>query len=188
MKVFISTIFVFLLLGSISQLSAQDQQEAWKDYMTPGPIHQMMAESAGEWTSQLTMWQDPAQPPMKYDVTITNEMIMGGRYLKTFSKGDMMGMPFEGMMLLGYDNAKKEFTAVWYDNFGTGTSVATGKYNEQDSTLHLLGSMVDPATGKDIKYREDMKFIDKDNQIMTMYVTQGGQEFKNMEQVSTRKK
>jgi hypothetical protein len=156
--------------------------------MTPGTVHQMMAESSGEWASNVTMWMDPSQPPQKIEGSCTNEMIMGGRYLKSSQKSSMMGMPFEGMMLLGYDNAKKEFTEVWYDNFGTGTSIFTGKYNDQDSTLQLSGTMVDPATGNDIKCREDMKFIDKDNQIMTMYVLQEGKEAKYMEQVMTRKK
>lgn len=187
MKTVICTIFTFLLLLSVPKIFAQDQ-EAWTKYMTPGAIHQMMAESSGEWNSNVTMWSDPAQPPQKIDGTCTNEMIMGGRYLKSSQKATMMGMPFEGMMLLGYDNAKKEFTSVWYDNMGTGTFVSTGTYNNQDSSLTLVGSMVDPSTGKDIKCREIVKFIDKDNQVMTLYVMQDGKEVKNMEQVMTRKK
>jgi hypothetical protein len=187
MKTFSTTIF-FLLLLCIPELLAQDQQEAWQNYMTPGAVHSRMAKSSGEWTGKLTLWSDPAQPPQIYDVSCTNEMILGGRYLKTTSKGTMMGMPFEGMMLMGYDNAKKEFTSVWYDNFGTGTTVATGTYNDEDSTLTLTGTMVDPASGNDIKYRETIKFIDNDNQILAMYVMQDDKEFKNMEQVMTRKK
>ena len=187
MKVVICIILVFLFVLSNTKLFAQDQ-EAWTKYMTPGSVHQMMAESSGEWNSSVTMWMDPAQPPQKIDGSCTNEMIMGGRYLKSSQKSSMMGMPFEGLMLLGYDNAKKEFTEVWYDNFGTGTSIFTGKYNDQDSTLHLSGTMVDASTGKEIQCREDMKFIDKDNQIMTMYVMQDGKEVKNMEQILTRKK
>ena len=179
------TIF-FLLFICISQLFAQDQQRAWQNYMTPGPVHEMMAKSAGQWNSELTLWTDSAQPPQTYDVSCTMEMFMGGRYLKCSSKGTMMNMPFEGMMLLGYDNAKKEFTSVWYDNFGTGTTVAKGTYNNEDSTLTLTGTMIDPGTGNDIKYREIMKFIDNDNRMMTMYVMQDNKEFKNMEQVFTR--
>jgi len=187
MKAVLCTIFVFLFVLSATKLYAQDQ-EAWKSYMTPGSVHQMMAESSGEWNSSITMWADPSQPPQKMDGSCTNEMIMGGRYLKLSYKSTMMGMPFEGMMLLGFDNAKKEFTSVWYDNMGTGTSVSTGTYNSQESTLTLMGIMFEPTTGKDVKYRETMKFVDKDNQIMTMYVMQDGKEFKNMEQILTRKK
>lgn len=186
MRTVICTMFIFLLF--ISQLSAQDQQQAWQNYMTPGPVHKMMAESTGEWTSELTMWNDPSQPPQKYEVSSTSEMIMGGRYLKSMHKGKMMDMPFEGMMLLGYDNAKKEFTSVWYDNFGTGTTIATGTYNDPDSTVTLTGTMVDPATGKDIKYREIIKFVDKDDQVLTMFIRNGDKEYKNMEQIFTRKK
>ena len=35
-----------------------------------------------------------------------------------------MGMPFNGLSLEGYDNAKKEFTSIWIDNMGTGTSIS----------------------------------------------------------------
>jgi hypothetical protein len=187
MKPAIFTI-LFLLFFCIPQLYAQEQQAAWQDYMTPGPVHEMMAKHVGEWTSTMTLWSDSSQPPQKFDVDCTYEMIMGGRYLKCSAKGTMMSMPFEGMMILGYDNAKKEFTSVWYDNFGTGTTIATGTYNDQDSTLNLTGNMFEPGTGSDVKYRETMKFIDNDNQVMTMYVMQDNREVKNMEQVFTRKK
>lgn len=34
-------------------------------------------------------------------------MIFGGRYQLSNYKGNFMGMPFEGMSIMGYDNAKK---------------------------------------------------------------------------------
>jgi hypothetical protein len=187
MKAFFCTILVLVLFVSITKVYGQDQ-EAWKNYMTPGPVHQMMAESVGDWDSQLTMWMDSSQGPQTFDVSCTNEMILGGRYLRMVAKGSMMNMPFEGMMLLGFDNMKKEYTSVWYDNMGTGTTIGTGRYNEADSTLTLSGTMVDPSSGNDIKYRETLKFVDKDKQIMDMYLQADGREFKNMEQVFTRKK
>jgi hypothetical protein len=52
--------------------------------------------------------------------TCTNTMILGGRYQQSMIKGNMMGMPFEGMGLLGYDNAQKLFYSTWVDNMGTG--------------------------------------------------------------------
>jgi hypothetical protein len=186
MRTVICTIFILSL--SFQLLNAQDKQQAWQTYMTPGKEHTMLAESAGEWNTEISMWTDPAQPPQKSEVSCTMEMIMGGRYLKSTQKGTIMGMPFEGMMLIGYDNTKKVYTSVWYDDFGTGTTIATGTYNSQDSTLNFIGTMVDPATGNDIKYRETMKCLDKDNQVMTMYITQGDKEVKNMDLVFTRKK
>ncbi len=55
------------------------------------------------------------------------EMILGGRYQQSTHKSMMMGMPTEGISLMGYDNATDEFTAIWIDNIGTGTSVTKAK-------------------------------------------------------------
>ena len=79
----------------------------------------------GEWNEEVTMWMAPGAPPTVSKATAKNEMIMGGRYQLSKSTGTMMGMPFEGMSTVGYDNAKKQFTSTWIDNFGTGTMALT---------------------------------------------------------------
>ena len=92
-----------------------------------------------------------------------------------------MGMPMEGMSITGYDNFTKEFTSIWIDNMGTGTTVAKGTYDEETKTITLYGSMVDPMTGKDTKYREVINIVDDNHHVFEMYVDQDGQEVKNME-------
>jgi hypothetical protein len=118
--------------------------------------------------------------------TATSEMIMGGRYLKTIHSGTMMGMPFEGLNLQGFDNATKKFTSVWFDNLGTGISVSTGIYEEERNSIFFTGSMVDPISGKDVQYKQVVKFIDDNNQIFEMYTEYEGKEFKSMEVEVTR--
>lgn len=187
MKTITSFICAFFLFIFITGALAQDQEHAWQEYMTPGPVHKAMAETAGDWNAVLTMWMDSTKPPQKYDLAAKYEMILGGRYLQQTVSGNMGGMPYEGMMILGYDNARRIFTAVWYDNFGTGTTVSTGNYDNTDSTLTLEGTMVDPVSGNDIKFREYMKIVDNDNQIITMYSLNGEKETKTMEIVLSRK-
>ncbi|MEO5892985.1 MAG: DUF1579 domain-containing protein [Ferruginibacter sp.] len=173
----------------VSGVSAQsDPEKAWQNYMTPGEVHKMMALSDGEWNEEVTMWMDPSAPPTKAIATAKNEMILGGRYQLTKSKGTMMGMPFEGMSIVGYDNAKKIFTTTWVDNFGTGTMTLEGTWDSQTKSITSKGKAVDPGTGKDMLIREVMKFIDNDTQEMTMYETRDGKEIKTMEIKMTRKK
>jgi len=164
------------------------QQKAWNEYMTPGWAHEMMATHVGEWKSVTTFWMDPSAPPQTMEGTANNEMIMGGRYLKSMNSGVMMGMPFEGMSLEGYDNAKKEFTSVWIDNLGTGTSISTGKYDKATNTITYTGNVYDPMQGMDVKIREVVKIIDKDHHKIEMYNQVNGKEFKSMEIEFTRKK
>lgn len=100
----------------------------------------------------------------------------------------MMGMPFEGMSLLGYDNAKKIFTSTWIDNFGTGTMTLEGTWNVATKSIEFKGKAVDPMTGKDMAVKELVKFTDNDNQEMQMYEMRNGTEIKTMEIKFTRKK
>ena len=189
MKQIIAVISLITIIG-FCQLSAQTEaeQKAWQAYMTPGDVHKMIAESDGEWNLDITMWMDPKAPPTKSTATCKNEMIMGGRYQLSKTTGDMMGMPFEGMGLVGFDNAKKIFTSIWVDNFGTGTTTLEGPWDPKTKSITFKGKMVDPMTGKDIMARQVIKFIDIDNQQMEMYDNKNGKETKTMEIEFTRKK
>lgn len=85
--------------------SAEDQ--AWMAYMTPGPMHKMLASSNGEWHEEMTFWMAPGAPATKAESDCVNKMILGDRYQESIHTGSMMGMPFEGRSTVGYDNAKK---------------------------------------------------------------------------------
>ena len=68
-------------------------------------------------------------------------------------EGSAFGTPFTGINLLGYDNTLKKFFSIWIDNLGTGYTVATGDYDKASNTIILFGNMLDPASGKDWKYK-----------------------------------
>src|SRR5882757_11212726 len=180
-----------LLLGAFSQLHAQGDQEAaqkaWMAYMTPGPIHQMVAKSDGNWKADVTMWMAPGAEPTKNTAECTNKMILGGRYQETKYTGTMMGMPFEGMGLMAYDNAKKVFISSWVDNMGTGMMNLEGKWDDNSKSITFLGKSVDPTTGKEMDIRQVLKIIDDNAQQLDMYMQMNGQEFKTMEIKLTRK-
>lgn len=113
---------------------------------------------------------------------------MGGRYQLSKTKGEMMGMPFEGMSLVGYDNAKKTFSSVWIDNFGTGITTMEGAWDDPTKSITFTGKMVDPGTGKEIWTKQVIKFIDNDTQQMEMFDKKNGTETKTLEIKFTRKK
>ncbi len=180
----IFALITFSLLIFTATLTAQDEmpaeQKAWMDYMTPGPMHEMMAKSVGEWKTKNTFWMDPEGEPLVSEGTMLVEMIMGGRYMKSTHTGTVMGMPFTGMMLQAYDNATKEFIAVWIDNLGTGMSVSNGTYDDGTRILNSTGTMIDPISGKELHYRQTVQMIDDNHQVVEMFIQEDGKEFKNM--------
>lgn len=172
--------------------SMNDEQaammEAWNAYRTPGEMHEMLAGDAGEWNAEITHWADPSAPPEKAKGTEVCKMVMGGRYLKISFKGEIMGEPYNGTGVMGYDNAKKEFFATWIDDMGTGIMVTRGTpVSGEDNSMEMKGTMVDPMTGNDMKVREVVTRIDENHRKMEMFLEHGGKEMKTMEINYTRK-
>lgn len=185
MKKFLSAI---LILCSVS-LYAQDQLEAmkaWTEYMTPGPMHQMMAKMVGNWKT-VTTFSDPASGnELKSEGKATFELILGGRYMKSVHSGEMMGMPFEGLGLDAYDNGNKEFVSIWIDNMGTGIIVMKGKLDEKSGSLVFTGEGYDATIGKNMKYRSVSKWIDDNKTVFEMYGEVNGKEEKMFTMEYTR--
>jgi Protein of unknown function (DUF1579) len=183
--------FVLLALAAVctslsSSAQTSDEMQAMMAYSTPGDIHKMLAKSTGSWSATLSMWMQPDAKPVSSTASCVNEMILGGRYLQAKNKGVFMGQPFEGIGLTGYDNAKKQFVSTWVDNMGTGIMTMTGSWDEASKSIRYSGMMVDPSTSKDIPVREVWRFVDDNNQVMEMYASSNGKEFKTMEVKYTR--
>ncbi len=191
----IKTLFTVMMLLAIffstsSNFAQQGDQaemmKKWQEYMTPGPVHQQFAKMAGDWKATVTNFMDGQEA--KSEATAKYEMILGGRYLKSYITGNMMGMPFEGIGLDAFDNATKEYISIWIDNFGTGALNLKGKMDDKTGDIVYTGTMVDPMTGKDQMTKTVMKQIDDDHQQMVMYMIDGGKEVKNMQIDYTRVK
>jgi hypothetical protein len=161
----------------------------WQAYATPGKEHAMMAKSNGTWTGVVTIWTDPAKPPQTSTSTAVNKMIMNGLYQQSTNTGNMMGMPFNGMGITGFDNHKKVFVNTWIDNMGSGIMNLEGPYDEATKTVTLKGKVMDAGIGHEINMRETYKFIDDNTQEMEMFmITPDGKETKTLNIKFTRKK
>lgn len=165
--------------------------KAMIDYGTPGDMHKMLASWNGTWTGETTMWDYEGATPQKSTGTAVNTMIYGGRYQSSTHKGNMMGMPFEGQSIMGYDNATKKFVSTWIDSWSTGVMTMSGNWDAATKTLTMSGTMPDICRpGKECTMREVFTVIDDNTQKMEMYApdSKTGKEYKVMEINMTRKK
>jgi hypothetical protein len=162
--------------------------EAWQRYATPGEAHKVLAALEGDWALKVTSWMTPGQPPQESTGTAKMRMILGGRYLKQSAEGTMMGQPFSGLGLSGYDNAKKVYQDVWIDNAGTGMMMTTGSWDEASHTMTSTGSMVDPVSGKSLEVTGKIRHVDPDHFRYEMWMPgPDGKPFKTMEIEYSRK-
>jgi len=154
------------------------EQQAMMEKMTkaatPGPQHEMLKKMAGEWNAKVTSQMDPSQPPEVEQSTSTLTMLMDGRYCQEVASGSMMGQPFSGMGLTGYDNVLGKYVSTWIDNMGTGIMTSVGTADASGKVITWIGTMSDPVTGKVSKERMVTTIKDDDHHTFEMYGTPPG--------------
>jgi hypothetical protein len=156
---------------------------------TPGDAHKKLDGLVGTWDTKVQFWMMPGTDPMLSGGTSTNQWVMGGRYLEQRYKGDMAGMPFEGVGYTGYDNVKKQYWGTWMDNMSTSMMTSTGSVSADGKSWEFTATMSDPMTGKDSTAKEKVTVIDADHHTMEMWAAgPDGKMFKNMEINYSRKK
>lgn len=179
-------ILLALLFPALSFAQIDDMQK-WKEYMTPGKEHEQLAKMNGDWNFTSKMWMDPNGEPSTTEGTAFCKMILDGKYSQMEVKGNFMGMPFNGISLIAYDNGKKIYISTWIDNMGTGIMYGEGKYDDASKSVIIKGKMYDPMSGKDTDYKETMKWTDENTMSMESFSLMDGKEIKTMEIIYTRK-
>lgn len=171
------------------QPSEAEMMEAFMKAAQPGKHHEHLMKSAGTWDGVVKHWHSPNMPPAESKCVTTMSSIMGGRYIKAETEGDMPGMgPFSGFGLYGYDNVSEKFVSVWIDNMGTGIMNGTGVQSADGKTVTWTMSMNDPITKKPMTMREVDKQIDDDHSVLEMFGPgPDGKETKMMEITYTRR-
>ena len=104
-------------------------------------------------------------------------MILGGRYLQEEFTGEMMGSPFTGIGITGYDNLGKKYVMAWMDSMSTGIYFMEGTADADGRTITLNGRFDDPVKGP-MKWRGVTRIVDDNTEVceMTMIDKDGKEE------------
>jgi Protein of unknown function (DUF1579) len=128
----------------------EEMMAAMQKAAAPGPEHAVLKNFEGKWTTKVNMMMDPAHPE-KSEGTSEGTLELGGRFVHVVHHGTMMGQPFEGHMLLGYDNLAKKYTSAWVDNSGTAIITYQGSYNAAKKALTMSARFTDPMSGQQMQ-------------------------------------
>jgi hypothetical protein len=173
-------------------LVAQDKKDAGAPppevlaRMMPGPMHKKLEPLIGSWTATGKWRMAPDAPWQEFTSTAERKWILDGRFIEERVKSEMMGQPFEGIGLIGYDNVRQEFTMVWLDNMGTGTWVSTGKADGSKFTFE--GTTSDPMTGEKNMWTKSVLDISTPQHTLKGFAKDpAGKEFTSMEMTMSKK-
>lgn len=170
--------------------SKEDMQKMCEEMARPVEQHKTLAEGAGAWDAEATMWmQGPEGPPEKSKGSFTSKSALGGLWLVSEHKGEAMGKAFEGIALHGYSKDKQKYVVVWCDSMNSsptvmyGTADAAGKVITYDGEKETMMGMT--YTPRWIERRDDA-----DHRSFEMWSKYEGTPdyVKEMEMKSTRRK
>ncbi len=162
--------------------------EAYMKAATPGAPHERLTRLAGHWTTQVKAWFAPGQPAAESTGTMDVTPILGGRYVESVHRGQMMGQPFEGREIDGYDNVAGQYVSSWIDNMGTGVLMLAGQADASGKVVTMTGDFVDPMSHRKTTYKGVSTLVDDDTLRYESYMVDGGKEAKVMEMVAKRVK
>jgi hypothetical protein len=156
------------------QMSAEEQamMEAWMKAGTPGEPHRQMAASEGKWKATVRSWMGGNENVS--EAAVTRKMILDGRVLTETFEGNMMGMPFVGHGMTGYDNARGMYWSTWNDSMSTGVMVSWGKWDDAAKGIVFEGQVSNPmANGEPMKIKSIARRNDDGSEMFEMWEPHG---------------
>jgi len=175
---------------SASPKSDADKQEMMKKVQaagTPGQGHKALEHFVGNWKAEVKCWMEPGGAPNLSQATAKASWTMNGRFLQEDFQGEMMGKPFHGRTILGYDNTKQTFNSVWVDDMHTSMFTTEGRGDNGNKVITLEGRSTCPATGrKDIPMKVVLRVISPDKHTFEMFDGSKGENARTMEITYTR--
>jgi hypothetical protein len=164
------------------------EMEAYMKAGTPGGPHHALASSAGNYDLKIKSWHEPGGPAMEDTGTATRSMALGGRVLVEEIRSSMMGMPFTGHGMMGFDNVSGKYWSTWNDSMSTGIMVNEGTCDAEKKTCTFTGSWNDPIKKTPVKARMTTRWTSPATEVFEMYVPgKDGKEMKMMEITYTKK-
>lgn len=141
----------------------------------------------GTWDAEIRMWNpaDPKAEPAVSKGTETN-FLMGGMWLISHFKGEMMGMPFEGSGQFGFNPETKKYTGTWVDTMAPYAMTVEGTWDEKTQTMTQMGTGKDPL-GNEQKMKLTTVHNKDGSRLFTIYALMPNDETMKMMEIKYTK-
>jgi hypothetical protein len=164
----------------------QAEMEAYQKAGAPGPAHAALAKTVGRYTLAIKSWPAPGADAVVESGTATRQMTLDGRVLVEDSQATMMGQPFTGHGMHGFDNVTGKYWSTWNDSMSTGLMVSEGSCDAAGACTYS-GSWNDPVSKAKSTAHMKTHWPSPTTQVFEMYgPAADGKEFKMMEITYTR--
>ena len=164
------------------------EMEAYMKAGTPGAPHKALASTEGSYDLKIKHWHQPGAPAMDETGTATRAMALDGRVLVEQFKSSMMGMPYTGHGMTGFDNVTGKYWSTWSDSMSTGLMVSEGTCDDQGKVCTFIGTWNDAIKKAPVKARMTIRRTSPTTEIFELYGPgKDDKEFRMMEITYTKK-
>ncbi len=158
----------------------EEMMEKAKAAATPGPAHEALGNLVGNWQAEVRCWGGPGGEAQMSTATAKGTWIMNGLFLQEDFSGEMMGRPFNGRTILGYDNVLETFKMVWLSDNQTSLFVADGDGEHDYRLITFEGIGTCPIKGE-VRTRVVLRIYNPDRHELEMFDLTDGGSTKTME-------
>ena len=137
----------------------------------PTKEHAELLKMVGDWDAVVRFKMAPEAPWTEEKGTMHATAMCGGTWVWSDFKGQMMGAPFEGHGLDGYDTTKKEYVGWWIDTMSPVAMISSGKYDATKKGIAMEGKCLDPTTGKPMTSKLFGSWVDDNTHLLKMQFT-----------------
>jgi hypothetical protein len=141
--------------------------------VTPPKELTVLLDGVGAWEAIVQCAMDGQKPTEERGTEIV-QSICGDRFTWSDFTGTMMGQPFEGHGICGYDTTQKKYVSYWIDSCSATLSQTTGTYDEAKKSFTMQGTFVDP-TGKPGTIQQTVRCDGASARMLDMAFTCGDQ-------------
>ena len=155
---------------------------------SPGPAHKALDALAGDWKVEMKCGTEPGGSPQVTQGTAKAQWTFNGRFLEEEFHGQMMGKPFTGRTVWGFDNTKQTFNSVWISDTATSMFTSEGKGDSGNKVITMEGKTSCAVTGRtDLTMKTVLRVSSRDKHVLEMFDESKGGNAKMMEITYTRK-
>lgn len=152
-----------------SDAECQEAMKKMEEAGKVGPNHKALEPLVGSWKAEVKCWKpDGSGEPHSSQGTASAKWILQGRFLQEDFSGEMMGKPFKGITLLGYDNVKQAYTSVWMADTQTSIFTSEGKGGSNPKEITLEGEANCPLNGPQ-QVKSVYRILDQNRHVFEMH-------------------
>ncbi|MBK9752985.1 MAG: DUF1579 family protein [Nannocystis sp.] len=167
----------------------QEIMAAMQRLAAPGPGHARLEALAGEWDTLTTMYFGPREA--QSHGTVRKSWVLGRRFLQEELRGvGPDGRAYEGIGLLGHDNARGLYQGVWISDGMTGMTSYSGSADASGRQISFAGEESDPSgMGPARSFVSELVIDSPDTHTLTQfYVGPDGQRMRAFSIAHTRQR